>query len=160
MNAKKVEKKNDADAMMEAASRLLGTVMTATASDDLSDEMARYVQALQFFKGRRDAAESYRAELESYNCSDQTFKITFEEWRRWAQKTDYATRCQVEDGLNSLVFALERCIRTFPCRTIGDLRAKMTLTADFVRFLDEDTAEEYAKESLELVRSIAAMFRN
>ncbi len=154
MNAKKIERTADeAGAMVGAAARLLSVANTAAQDTSMSDEMAKCTEALECMKALSDVANDQCAEL-GVGAGE-----TLIEWSiRKEACLEYQQRQQWAEATLQAVFALEHCVRTAPCRTIGDIAAKMKFTSYFASFKDPSTHQDYSEESLQLVRSIASMF--
>lgn len=154
MNAKKIDQATDeAGAMVGAAARLLSVSSAAAQNTGMSDETARCVQALECMKAMTELADERCAEL-GPNANE-----SFDNWANEAT-LEYQQRLQWAEAVQQAVFALERCVRTAPCKTTADIAAKMKFTSYFASFKDPSTHEDYSEESLQLVRSIAAMFQD
>jgi hypothetical protein len=131
----------------------------ATCYDEaVSENLARLVEILEYFKSLLEETETKRAQLEPSKLPQFAGTEGAKAWEVWVQGTNYASLCAAEDSIEQVINALEVLVRSVDCRTIGDIRVKMKLVAKFASYTDEDVATLYAKESLELVRSIAAMF--
>lgn len=154
MNAKKIDRTNDeAGAMVGAAARLLSVAHKATEDNAISADMEKCVQALECMKAMSELADERCAEL------GPNAKESFDDWASEAT-LEYQQRLQWAEAVQQAVFALEHCVRTAPCKTTADIAAKMKFTSYFASFKDPHTHKDYSEESLQLVRSIAAMFQH
>ncbi len=147
MYAKKIDSTNEAEAMIEATARLIATVNPAADAGELSQPLCFYVEALRSFEQMRKAAEQSRAEIEP----------SLKEVDR--PGAEYLLRCDREDALLQIVCLLERLIRVAECRSLADIKAKMEWGTDFLGLDRQEGAEDYATEVMEVVRSLAVMFR-
>ncbi|TWD55344.1 hypothetical protein FB480_102154 [Agrobacterium vitis] len=136
-----------------------GSHAKSTRDDEaVSENIARFVEILEYFKSLLEETETKRAQLEPSKLPQFAGTEGAKAWEVWVQGTNYSSLCAAEDSIEQVINALEALVRSVDCQTIGDIRVKMKLVAQFASYPDEDAATHYAKESLDLVRSIAAMF--
>lgn len=131
-----------------------------TTRDDeaVSEDIARLVEILEYFKVLLAETETKRAQLEPHKLPHLADPEGAKDWEVWVQGTKYSSLFTAENSIEQVINALEGLMRAVGCQTIGDLRVKMKHVAQFTSYSDEEAIAYYAKDSLDLVRSIAAMF--